>query len=237
LKESLSAANAILSDIGIQRLENIQVIHCGQSYGLVLEGSGYPNLHEEVGEEALGRSTFKLVYSGDTRPSDRLVEMGRDATILIHEATFEDSLQDEAVAKKHCTVGEALGVAARMNCFRVILTHFSQRYTGIPSLDGLRSDAALAPLEGMLNKCVFAFDFMSLSFPSLLWAPLYLKPLVLAFPPQKDKESDVGEAEDGVPRPGSESGCLCAEEVCPPVNSFSKSAGKRPKNEKLCSKS
>ncbi len=36
---------------------------------------------------------WKLVYSGDTRPYEGLIKAGMDATILIHEATFDDSMQ------------------------------------------------------------------------------------------------------------------------------------------------
>jgi ribonuclease Z len=41
------------------------------------------------------------VYSGDTQPCAALVEAGQGATVLVHEATFEDELVDEARAKKH----------------------------------------------------------------------------------------------------------------------------------------
>ena len=33
---------------------------------------------------------LKIVYSGDTRPSKLLTEIGKDCSLLIHEATFED---------------------------------------------------------------------------------------------------------------------------------------------------
>lgn len=45
----------------------------------------------------------------------------------------------------------------------------------------------------ILEKTIFAFDFMSLSFPSLLWAPLYVPALAAAFPP---KEADAMEEDD-----------------------------------------
>ena len=46
--------------------------------------------------------------------------------MLIHEATFGDDKQEEAVNKRHSTIGEALGVATRMGAYRTVLTHFSQ---------------------------------------------------------------------------------------------------------------
>lgn len=40
-----------------------------------------------------GGEDWKLVYSGDCRPSDALVEEGKGAAVLIHEATFDESKQ------------------------------------------------------------------------------------------------------------------------------------------------
>lgn len=47
-----------------------------------------------------GINKMKIVYSGDTRPSSLLCEVGRDCALLIHEATFED---DETGNKYLCT--------------------------------------------------------------------------------------------------------------------------------------
>jgi len=89
------------------------VDHCPQAHGLVITH----------------KSGVKIVYSGDTRPCETLVKYGMNATILIHEATFNDSLAKNASENMHCTVGEAVEVARKMGVWRLILTHFSQRYT------------------------------------------------------------------------------------------------------------
>lgn len=81
---------------------------------------------------------FKLSYSGDCRPSATFAEIGRDSDILIHEATFDDGMEGDAFAKRHCTIGEALGVAHAMKAKNVILTHFSQRYQKLPTLKDVR---------------------------------------------------------------------------------------------------
>jgi ribonuclease Z len=45
-------------------------------------------------------SGWRLVYSGDTRPCPQMVEMARGATILIHEATFDQDMQDKAIGDR-----------------------------------------------------------------------------------------------------------------------------------------
>jgi len=39
---------------------------------------------------------WKILYSGDTRPTINLINHGMDATLLIHEATMEDGLEKNA---------------------------------------------------------------------------------------------------------------------------------------------
>lgn len=80
-------------------------------------------------------SGFKVSYSGDCRPSKSFEKIGRDSTLVIHEATFDDELVGDAVAKNHSTTSEALGVAQGMRAWGCVLTHFSQRYQKVPVLE------------------------------------------------------------------------------------------------------
>lgn len=77
----------------------------------------------------------KITYSGDCLPSNSLVELGQDSHILIHEATMEDELEDEAKQKMHSTVSQAIRQGELMNAQHTILTHFSQRYAKLPRMD------------------------------------------------------------------------------------------------------
>lgn len=38
----------------------------------------------------IGTNGKRIVFSGDTKPCDLLVDEGKEADLLIHEATFED---------------------------------------------------------------------------------------------------------------------------------------------------
>lgn len=91
---------------------------------------------------------FKLSYSGDCRPSAQFAEIGKDSDVLIHEATFDDGMEGDAMAKRHCTIGEALGVAVAMRAKNVILTHFSQRYQKLPVLTNIKFPGQLMFEEG-----------------------------------------------------------------------------------------
>lgn len=85
---------------------------------------------------------FKFSYSGDCRPSDLFCLIGRNSDVLVHEATFDDGMEGDAIAKKHSTTGEALGVAIKMKAKNLILTHFSQRYQKIPVLSSVKMPQA-----------------------------------------------------------------------------------------------
>lgn len=100
---------------------------------------------------------FKFSYSGDCRPSNQFAITGKGSTVLLHEATFDDTLVGDAVAKKHSTTSEAVGVGVAMGAKRVLLTHFSQRYQNIPSIESMKSVGVKLedtgehedPMEGM----------------------------------------------------------------------------------------
>jgi len=98
--------------LSVKQMTNVSAKHCFQSFSLILD-------HKTAG---------RLVYSGDTRPNAQLVKQGHRARLLIHEATFENDLIEEAKQKRHSTIDEAMIVARDMKAEFVVLTHFSQRY-------------------------------------------------------------------------------------------------------------
>jgi len=83
-------------------------------------------------EEAVGppRPGRKIVYTGDTKPSSRLIEFSRDADVLIHDATFSSDLEKEAEKEGHSTASQAAEIALRAGVKRLYLFHLSSRYEG-----------------------------------------------------------------------------------------------------------
>lgn len=81
-------------------------------------------------EQVLGepRKGLKVTYSGDTRPSMKLIELAQDSDILIHEATFEEADRENAFEHGHSTAKDAADIAKAANVGKLILTHISPRY-------------------------------------------------------------------------------------------------------------
>jgi len=70
----------------------------------------------------------KIVYSGDTRPNEELVRMAKRADLLIHEATFNDDMEDRAKEDGHSTASQAAEIARAAEVTKLVLTHLSSRY-------------------------------------------------------------------------------------------------------------
>jgi ribonuclease Z len=83
-----------------------------------------------VGPTRVGR---RVVITGDTRPCDATVAASTGADVIVHEATFGDDEAARAVETGHSTAREAADVAARAGARRLVLTHFSARYSNDPS--------------------------------------------------------------------------------------------------------
>lgn len=87
-------------------------------------------------EQVIGpiRPGRKIVYTGDTRPSDHVVRAAENADLLIHEATLATDLQEYANTVGHSTAAEAAEIAQRAGVLALILTHISSRYANATQL-------------------------------------------------------------------------------------------------------
>jgi len=86
---------------------------------------------EVVGPPRRGR---RVVYTGDTAPSDSVVEAAREADLLIHDCTFGQEDAERARETGHATAAEAAAVARRAGARRLVLTHVSARYADSPAV-------------------------------------------------------------------------------------------------------
>lgn len=131
---------------------------------------------------------FKFSYSGDCRPSSNFARIGKYSTVLLHEATFEDEMKGDAIAKKHSTTGEALAIGRQMKAKNVVLTHFSQRYQKLPRLGTLGESAKGGSEEPM--PVAVAFDFMRVKVKDIACSQAYTPALMKLF--SMEERGDVG---------------------------------------------
>ena len=78
-----------------------------------------------LGPPRLGRT---IVYSGDTRPCEAMIDFCKNADVLIHEATFDSSLEDIAFQYGHTTAKQAATIASKAKVDTLYLIHISPRY-------------------------------------------------------------------------------------------------------------
>jgi ribonuclease Z len=93
---------------------------------MVIDNGGRDVLPTDViGEARWGR---RIVYSGDTRPTQSMRLMASGADVLIHEATFLGRESERAHNTGHTTARDAVTLAKNAGARMTLLTHLSSRY-------------------------------------------------------------------------------------------------------------
>jgi ribonuclease Z len=87
---------------------------------------------EVMGPPRPGRS---VVYTGDTAPCDPVRRLAEKATVLIHEATAAQELEQEANTWGHSSTRQAAECARVAEVGALFLTHFSARYKELAPLE------------------------------------------------------------------------------------------------------
>ncbi|XP_072339225.1 zinc phosphodiesterase ELAC protein 2 [Scyliorhinus torazame] len=145
---------SLLKKLELEKFQTCVVRHCRNAFGCALQHN----------------SGWRIVYSGDTMPCPALVQAGQNANLLIHEATLEDGLEEEAVEKTHSTTSQAIDVGMQMNAKFIMLNHFSQRYAKIPLFSA-----------DFNEKVGIAFDHMRVRFDDFAVVPKLIPPLKALF--------------------------------------------------------
>lgn len=99
----------------------------------------------------------KIVYTGDTGPSENVVKLAENADLLIHEASFEDNMRERAIEDGHSTPSMAASTAKAAGVKWLVLTHISARYKSTKML--LRQAKEIFP------NTEVAEDFLELELP------------------------------------------------------------------------
>ena len=146
---NLNMIRSMYHDLHIEKFQTCKAIHCNWAYS------------NSITFQTSATTTFKVSYSGDTRPNfiDFSKRIGQNSDLLIHEATLDNELQEDAIKKRHCTINEAIKVSNKMNARKLLLTHFSQRYPKIPSLSN--------NVDIKASEYCFAFDGMIIDYEKM----------------------------------------------------------------------
>jgi ribonuclease Z len=112
-------------ELGVPVGPMFQRLHSGES--VELDDGTVVDPDQVVGDPRPGRT---VVYTGDTRPTDRTVEIADGADLLIHDATFASDNETRARRTAHATAEEAAELADRAGAKRLALVHVSSRYAG-----------------------------------------------------------------------------------------------------------
>jgi ribonuclease Z len=81
------------------------------------------------------RSGRKIGISGDTRPSKKLEIFFKGCDVLVFESTFTTQEREKAIERFHSTASEASLLAKTAKVKKLILTHFSSRYTNLKIIE------------------------------------------------------------------------------------------------------
>jgi ribonuclease Z len=124
--------------------------------GSPVEVNGKTVMPEEVvGASRPGRT---IIYSGDTRPCEAVLEASRDADLLIHDGSFADEMADWAEESMHSTAGEVAALAKKAGVRQLVLTHISSRYTD--DVEPILKDS-----KKVFENVIVAEDLMELEVP------------------------------------------------------------------------
>lgn len=148
-------------------------IPAGPVYSLLKRGEivTLPDGRQINGAELCGPTEIgrKIAYCTDTVYCEGAVELGQDADVLIHEATFAHQDSQMAFDRLHSTSTMAAQAALAAGAKQLIMTHFSPRYA--PGNDLQLSDL-LAEAKAIFPNTQMAYDFFTYEVPRRRLAPV-----------------------------------------------------------------
>jgi ribonuclease Z len=126
LLDSLNAAPRVMlpaRDSGSWRLNDTITLHaCPLAHS---EFAPVLGVRVQIGDTV-------LAFTGDTGPCENIISLARDADLLVHDATFSESIETQYAggAYGHCTAAIAGRNAAAARVKHLVLTHIAPQYHG-----------------------------------------------------------------------------------------------------------
>ncbi len=80
------------------------------------------------------KPALSYVYCSDTAFNESLIQYLENATLLYHEATFDNTMEEMAAEKQHSTSEQAAQIAKQSNVGKLLLGHYSARFEDLSAL-------------------------------------------------------------------------------------------------------
>jgi ribonuclease Z len=103
------------------------------------------------------RAGRKIVYTGDTKPFEGFAKFAEGADLVIHDCTFDDSLNEKAALDGHSTPTQAAEQAKAAGAKHLVLSHISARYPNAGLL--------LEQAKKVFQNSILAEDLLELELP------------------------------------------------------------------------
>ncbi|KAG2141301.1 hypothetical protein DEU56DRAFT_275902 [Suillus clintonianus] len=171
-KGSRPAAAELCKTLRLQKINTVEVEHRARCHGLIVK-------HLDG---------WSVVFSGDTVPTQNLVQAGAGTTLLIHEATMANDQVEMARAKMHSTFGQAIDIGKSMNAQNILLTHFSARYPKMPP--------SISERQAGDPVVAFAFDHANIKIGDMWKMSSYTRAIEQSFIDISDIEGEEPEVID-----------------------------------------
>ena len=78
--------------------------------------------------------TRSYAYCSDTMYDEKIIPFIQNVDLLYHESTFANDMAEHAALVGHSTTIEAATIAKKANACKLILGHYSSRYTDLDLL-------------------------------------------------------------------------------------------------------
>eukprot|EP00768_Dysnectes_brevis_P002215 gnl/Dysnectes_brevis/1710_a1945_2138.p1 GENE.gnl/Dysnectes_brevis/1710_a1945_2138~~gnl/Dysnectes_brevis/1710_a1945_2138.p1 ORF type:complete len:736 (-),score=147.90 gnl/Dysnectes_brevis/1710_a1945_2138:46-2253(-) len=134
---------------------------------VVLSGDGRPDTPISTAIDMM--ADYMCANSGVGVSQSNLVTPQSLKLWLVHEASFGPGFEEEAAARGHSTVEEAVRCGRDLTADIIILTHFSQRFPKLPPVlddDSLKAESIIPPVRFRIprrRKVLFAEDCVTVT--------------------------------------------------------------------------
>jgi ribonuclease Z len=81
------------------------------------------------------KQPLSYAFSADTIYDEELIPLFKDVSLLYHEATYPNALEEKAKERFHSTAGQAALIAKKANVKKLLIGHFSAKFNDLSDFE------------------------------------------------------------------------------------------------------